>query len=325
MAWPLSGAWDGATVADLPAIIAALCRGVNERREACALVTVDFLYGDGTVEKAYPSAADYDGFPVSQLGDLVVQLEDQITALAESGYYSVAFQNNTVYTDIADVLAVNGDDPFTGGAGEQHDATIWLRMKRCLDVLVFGRFEIGFALDSSEYSYRKSEDVGTYTVMADAWAAMLSDTPTVDANGAGNQGLVLWVAPILGEWRSTLQDITWGQSLPAYLGTNWLIIGTLRTNARYTTAAYTIAVNATDCVASANNSGNAAYQYHKVTIGEAEAAAFPESVNIECVSSETNPASGAATSTMFIYPVTSDSTPAFIAYLNQSTILTDQA
>ena len=323
MAWPLGGAWDGATVADLPAIIAALCRGVNERREACALVTVDFLYGDGTVEKAYPSAADYDGFPVSQLGDLVVQLEDQITALAESGYYSVAFQNNTVYTDIADVLAVNGDDPFTGGAGEQHDATIWLRMKRCLDVLVFGRFEEAMPTYVGDDSGRTSVDVGTYTSLAAAWAAMLTDTPgAADPDYAAVVARRTYNDP---NWTAQLQELSISHPLPAYLGTNWKIVVNATISATYTASAYTMTANGVDKTISANNTGTPNATNVSFATAEDDDGAFPETLEITVTGSESNPFSSDTASVAATVFLIGQSTPDAVCYLDQTTILTDQA
>ena len=324
MAWPLAGAWDGATVADLPAIIAALCRGVNERRVACALAKVDFMYGDGTVEKAYPSAAEYDGFPVSSLPALVVQLEEAITALADTGYYTIAFTNDTVLT-IEDVLALPSVDlgAFSGGEGAQHDATIWLRMKRCLDVLVFGRFEIGMPMYAGADTGRTSVDVGTYTSLAAAWAAMLTDTP-----GAADPDYVATIARRAysnPNWTAQLQSIEVAHDLPAYLGTNWMIVVTAVSGATYTDSAYTVTANGSDCVVSANNDGTPNYADFDFVAMEDEAAAFPATLDITVTGSESNPFSSDTASVASVVFIMGQSTPDAVAYVDQTTILTDQA
>ena len=321
MAWPLAGAWDGATVDNLASILAALCRGVNERREACALATIDFDYNGGS--GPYPDASDFSGITRSALSPLIASLETEITTLAESGVYSIAFQNDTVYTDISDVLAVNGDDPFTGGTGISTDATIYLRMMRALDVLVFGRFEMDLPLYAGDDTGRTSVDVGTYTSLAAAWAAMLTDTP-----GAADPDYVATIARRSysnPNWTAQLQTIEVSHDLPAYLGTNWLIFVTAVSGATYTDSAYTITANGSDCVVSANNTGDPNYADFDFAAMEDDAAAFPATLDITVTGSESNPFSSDTASVASVVCVMGQSTPDAVAYVDQTTILTDQS
>ena len=321
MAWPLAGAWDGVTADNLPDILAALCRAVNERRVACALATVDFDYNGGA--GPYPDAADFAGITRGDLPALIVSLETQITALAESGLYSIAFQNDTVYDDIADVLAVNSDDPFTGDAGIVTDATIYLRMQRALDVLVHGRFEEDMPTYVGDDTGRTSLDVGTYTTLSDAWAAMLTDTP-----GAAEPDYAAVVARRTyndPNWTAQLQELSISHSLPAYLGTNWIIVVNATISATYTDSAYTMTANGVDKTISANNTGTPNATNVSFAAAEDDDGAFPETLEITVTGSESNPFSSDTASVAAVVFLIGQSTPDAVCYIDQRTILTDQS
>jgi len=212
MAWTYS-TMDGLSIHALCTTVQSeLIRAVNERRECLGLATVDFKYDDGSSEKAYPSAADFDGFPMvdvtgsndygisDELQSNLGKLQDQIQGLLDGSYaphdrFSTTSTGDTTYTVGSLETAVGlGAFPTTANVKNFRDANLWQRMQDALDLMIY----VLAYVDSGDTTKDQYEDSGSGTT-EERWDDAKADTPS-SASGSGQ------FAEIIG-WESTAAGV----------------------------------------------------------------------------------------------------------------------
>lgn len=175
MAWPFSGDWDGRNTQDLKEIMSALIVALNERRDAVDLDPIEFFYGDGTPEKADPTPAEFDGFPVN--GDAMIanieSLQDEIAVLVGAdGVLNGAVESATIRSKWAKsaanrtpwtlaTLLADGSygSSWLSTTGRQiADTTLWLQIQEAFDRLLWPVY--WFTIQSWEFSRKLGETGG---------------------------------------------------------------------------------------------------------------------------------------------------------------------
>jgi len=180
---------EGITIHELVCEVQAdLIRGVNERRECVGLSPLYFYYGDGTVTKTYPTAADFDGFPLlgedvgisEPLLDNLTAVQGFLTGTAPS-YFVTTSTGDTFYTATTLATAVGlGAFPSLASGWNFRDATLWQRMQDALDLLVYVKRYIMYADIISVATYlREAESPGTEEQI---WDRAKVDTPYYYSN-----------------------------------------------------------------------------------------------------------------------------------------------
>lgn len=182
MAWPYSGSWDGQPLTNLPTILAAICRAINERITECDLLgeslgIVAFPTASGTSN--YPSASDFTGMSMFEdVHDLLNTIRSEIVTMANTVDWYTDGTFTTTWGDVAGsdpaieaILDDVGLLPNINVPSSVTNANWYLTVKGVLDRLIYYKGAQSATFDG---------DYSTDFDFADAWggSGTISAIPT---------------------------------------------------------------------------------------------------------------------------------------------------